>query len=59
LRAAGAAILKVELGVPYADAFGVELARDSAEHVLVTADFDAKPAVGRVEIEFLPPKSTP
>jgi hypothetical protein len=59
LRAAGAAILKVEHGIPYADAFGVELTCDSAEHILVTADFDAKPAARRIKIEFLPPKSNP
>jgi hypothetical protein len=49
----------VEHGIPYADAFGVELAGDSTEHILVTADFDAKPAADRIRIEFLPPKLNP
>ncbi len=40
-------------------AFGVELAADSAEHILVTADFDVKPAERDVHIEFLPVKLKP
>ena len=55
-RAVKSALIKVERKIPYADAFGVELAGDSAEHVLVTADFDVKPAEGDVRIEFLPTK---
>jgi PIN domain nuclease of toxin-antitoxin system len=55
-RAAKAAIIKVDKGIPYADAFGVELAGDSADHVLVTADFDAMPAAQDIQIEFLPTK---
>jgi hypothetical protein len=39
--------------IPYADAFEVELASDSADHVLLTADFDVKPAACDVKIEFL------
>lgn len=56
-RAVRSALIKVERKIPYADAFGVELAGDSAEHVLVTADFDVKPAAGDVRIEFLPGKA--
>ena len=56
-RAVKSALIKVERRIPYADAFGIELAGDSAEHVLVTADFDVKPAEGDVRIEFLPVKS--
>ena len=55
-RAVRSALLKARLGIPYLDAFGVELACDSPEHCFVTADFDVKPAVGEVQIEFLPTK---
>lgn len=54
-RAVRAALIKVHRRVPDADAFGVELA-DSFDHVLVTADFDLKPAGKDVKIEFLPSK---
>lgn len=56
-RAMKSAIIKVQRGIPYADAFGVELAGDSTKHVLVTADFDVKPAEKDIKIEFLPRKS--
>jgi predicted nucleic acid-binding protein len=55
-RAVRAALVKVRRKIPYADAFGVELASDSAEHVLLTADFDVKPAARDVNVEFLPGK---
>ena len=55
-RAVRAALIKVKRKIPYADAFGVELASDSPEHVLVTADFDLKAAAHDVKIEFLPKK---
>ena len=45
--------------IPYADAFGVELASHSSDHILLTADFDVKPAAQDVVIEFLPPKPKP
>jgi predicted nucleic acid-binding protein len=55
-RAVRAALIKVKRDLPYVDAFGVELAGDSGEHVFVTADFDFK-SVGRdVAVEFLPAK---
>jgi predicted nucleic acid-binding protein len=54
-RAVRAALIKLRRRVPYADAFGVELA-DSSDHVLVTADFDLKPASKDIKIEFLPSK---
>jgi predicted nucleic acid-binding protein len=54
-RAVRAAILKVELKIPYVDAFGVELA-ESVPCTFVTADYDLKPAADRVEILFLPKK---
>ncbi len=55
-RAARAAAIKFRYVIPYADAFGVELAGDTPDHVLVTADFDVKPAQGAIAIEFLPTK---
>ncbi len=58
-RAERAGLLKVHYQMPYADAFGVELASDSAEHVLVTADFDVKPAENDIRIEFLSKKHNP
>ena len=51
-----AALIKVETGLPYVDAFGVELAGREPGWVLVTADFDFKPLSRNVEIEFLPAK---
>jgi predicted nucleic acid-binding protein len=58
-RAVHSATIKNLRKIPYADAFGVDLARDSADHVLVTADFDVKPAKQDVRIEFLPLKAKP
>jgi predicted nucleic acid-binding protein len=51
-----AALIKVETGLPYVDAFGVELARRGLHRVLVTADFDFKAVSRDVTIEFLPAK---
>ncbi len=58
-RAVRSAVIKQERKIPYADAFGVDLAGDSVEHVLVTADFDVEPAKQDVRIEFLPLKARP
>jgi predicted nucleic acid-binding protein len=55
-RAVRASLIKLNRKIPYVDAFGVELATDSADHVLVTADFDLKPASKDVKIELLPIK---
>ena len=55
-RAVRAAMIKVRRKIAYADAVGVELASASPEYVLVTADFDLKPAVHDAKIEFLPTK---
>ncbi|MFZ0585756.1 MAG: PIN domain-containing protein [Candidatus Sulfotelmatobacter sp.] len=55
-RAVRAALTKVKRQIPFVDAFGVELAAESADHVFVTADFDFKPASRDVKIEFLPAK---
>ena len=55
-RAVRASLIKLKRKIPYVDAFGAELAADSADHVLVTADFDLKPASKDAKIEFLPSK---
>jgi predicted nucleic acid-binding protein len=55
-RAVRSAEIRFKYKIPYADAFCVELAFDSLDHVLVTADFDFKPAEQDISIEFLPPK---
>jgi len=55
-RAAKSALIKINHAIPYADAFGVQLAGDSPNHILITADFDAKPAERDIRIEFLPTK---
>src|SRR5882757_8760943 len=49
-RAVHSATIKNVRKIPYADAFGVNLAGDSAEHILVTADFDVKPAEQDIRI---------
>jgi predicted nucleic acid-binding protein len=53
-RSVRAALIKLERDLPYVDAFGVELAAEGPDRVLVTADFDFKPASRAVKIEFLP-----
>ncbi|MBZ5652917.1 MAG: PIN domain-containing protein [Acidobacteriia bacterium] len=55
-RAVRASLIKLKRKIPYVDAFGAELSADSADHVLVTADFDLKPASKDAKIEFLPSK---
>jgi predicted nucleic acid-binding protein len=55
-RSVRAALIKLALDIPYVDAFGVELAAEGRDRVLVTADFDFKPASRDAEIEFLPAK---
>jgi PIN domain nuclease of toxin-antitoxin system len=55
-NAVRAALIKVETGIPYVDSFGLELASRELNRVLVTADFDFKPASRDVKIEFLPAK---
>jgi len=51
-----AALIKVETRIPYVDLFAVELVGRGLDRVLVTADFDFKPAARDVTIEFLPTK---
>jgi len=55
-RAVGAALIKLKRQIPYVDAFGVELAKETGDRVFVTGDFDFKPASHDVKIEFLPAK---
>jgi PIN domain nuclease of toxin-antitoxin system len=55
-RAVRASLIKLKRDIPYVDAFGIELASGSRDHVFVTADFDFKPASRDVTIEFLPAK---
>jgi predicted nucleic acid-binding protein len=55
-RTVRASLIKFKRDIPYADAFGVELVSGSADHVLVTADFDLKAAARDAKIEFLPKK---
>jgi predicted nucleic acid-binding protein len=55
-RAIASGLFKAQKKIPYADAFGVELTASIPNSVLVTADFDVKPAAGDIKIEFLPKK---
>lgn len=55
-RAIHAAEIKEDRKLPYADAFAIDLAMDSADHVLVTADYDFKAVADLARIEFLPLK---
>ena len=51
-----AADLKVDRRISYADAFAIDLAMRSDEHVLVTADFGFKAVDSLARIEYLPGK---
>jgi predicted nucleic acid-binding protein len=55
-RAVSAALIKLKTRIPYVDAFGVAVASESHDRVLVTADVDFKAATHDVTIEFLPEK---
>jgi predicted nucleic acid-binding protein len=55
-RAVRAAALKVDKKMAYADAFAIELAMESPDHVLVTADYGFKPVEDVARIEYLPAK---
>lgn len=55
-RAVRAAEIKVDRKLAYADAFALDLAMDSPDHVLVTADYDFKAVADLARIEFLPEK---
>ena len=55
-RAVRAAEIKEDRKFPYADAFVLELALDSPNAVLLTADYDFKKVDDLASIEFLPIK---
>lgn len=55
-RAVRAAELRVDHKLGYADCFALELALDSPDHTLVTADFGFKSVDKLARIEFLPAK---
>jgi PIN domain nuclease of toxin-antitoxin system len=51
-----AAELKIDRNISYADAFALDLAMQSDQHILVTADYDFKKVEDLATIEFLPVK---
>jgi predicted nucleic acid-binding protein len=55
-RALRAANLRVDHKIAYADALALELATESPNRVLVTADYGFKPFARLARIEFLPAK---
>jgi predicted nucleic acid-binding protein len=55
-RSVRAVLIKLERDLRYVDAFGVELAAQTENCILVTADFDFEVASRDVKIEFLPAK---
>lgn len=55
-QAVRAAELKVDRKISYADAFALELAMASPDHVLLTADYGFKDVEDLARIEFLPAK---
>lgn len=55
-RAVHAASIRVNRKISYADAFALDLAMDSPDHVLVTADYGFKAVADLARIEFLPAK---
>jgi predicted nucleic acid-binding protein len=55
-RAVRAAEIRLDRGISYADAFAVELALDSPDRVVVTADYGFKPVEDLIKVEFLPAK---
>lgn len=55
-RAVRAAALRLDRKISYADGFALDLAIGSAQHVLVTADYDFKALADLARIEFLPAK---
>ena len=55
-RAVHAAELRVDRKISYADAFAAELAMETSDHLLVTADYDFKAVEDLARVEFLPSK---
>lgn len=56
IRAERSAMIRYLRQIHFADAFAVELASASADHVLVTSDYGLKPAEQDCKIDFLPVK---
>src|ERR1041385_5585517 len=50
-RAVRASLIKLKKNIPYVDSFGVELASEVPDSILITADFDLKPAQREIKIE--------
>jgi PIN domain nuclease of toxin-antitoxin system len=55
-RALQAASIKVDRNIAYADGFALDLAMESPNHILVTADYGFKTVSDLARIEFLPAK---
>ena len=55
-RAIRAAGIRVDYKMGSADSYAAELALDSTDHVLITADYDFKLVENLIRIEFLPAK---
>ena len=55
-RAEHAGEIRADRKLAYADAFAIDLAMDSPDHVLVTADYGFKDVADLARIEFLPAK---
>jgi predicted nucleic acid-binding protein len=55
-NASRAAAMRLDRKISYADGFALDLAMDSADHILVTADYDFKAVEDLARIEFLPIK---
>lgn len=55
-RAIRAATLRVDRNIAYTDGFAMDLALDSSDRVLVTADYGFKAVEDLAKIEFLPAK---
>jgi predicted nucleic acid-binding protein len=55
-RAVRAAELRSDRSISYVDAFAVELAMNSTDQILVTADYNFKAVDDLARIEFLPAK---
>ena len=55
-QAVRAAELKIDRKISYGDAFALDLAMQSNDHILVTADYDFKKVADLATVEFLPVK---
>lgn len=55
-RAERAAAIRIDRRIPHANSYAIELAMDSPDHLLLTADYDFKDVEDLARIEFLPVK---